>query len=303
VLLGTGSGPQNRDEEIFGHKPFLVLADALTRAGIAVLRVDDRGMGGSTGRIAEATISDFADDALAGIRFLREREEVDDKRIGFLGHSEGALVGLLAATRSKDVRFLIFLAGPGVPGSEVLRLQTNRMDRARGLSEPALQAEQQVLGAALDAVEAGADSSAIQAAIVAEAERVAAGLPDSLQETMTAIRQAMLGMGRGLATPWFRYFLRYDPRPDLRRLRIPVLALNGEKDLQVSSDQNLTVIEQALAEGENPDVTVQRLPGLNHLMQPANTGLPEEYGAIPITLDPSAIEAVRAWILERFAGR
>lgn len=303
VLLSTGSGAQNRDEEIFGHKPFLVLADALTRSGIAVLRVDDRGVGGSGGTAAEATTSDFADDALAGIRFLKDRREIDPKRVGVIGHSEGALVGLLAATRSKEVRFLVFLAGPGVPGSEVLQLQINRMDRARGLAEPLLEAEQQIIGAALAAASAEADSTAIRLLIEAEADRFATGLPDSLQATMSGVRRALLGLGRGLTTPWFRHFLRYDPRPDLRQVKIPVLALNGEKDLQVSADQNLPAIEQALADGGNHNVTVRRLPGLNHLFQPATTGLPEEYGAIPITFDPSAIEAIRGWITERFGKR
>jgi pimeloyl-ACP methyl ester carboxylesterase len=300
VLLATGSGAQNRDEEIFGHKPFWILADDLTRAGIAVLRADDRGVGGSSGKLSESNTADFAEDALAGIRFLRERKEIDKKRVGIVGHSEGALVGVIAAARSKDVRFLVLLAGTGVPGSEVVKLQTARMDRARGLPEAALQAEQKLLDVAFQSVAAGADSASLREAIGSHGVGLRDAAPDSLKGAIQLVQAAVVQMSRAMRSPWFRYFLDFDPRPDLRRLKIPVLALNGELDMQVSADQNLPEIERALSEAKNENVTIRRLPGLNHLFQPATTGLPEEYMQIDTTFDPAALESIRSWIVERY---
>jgi pimeloyl-ACP methyl ester carboxylesterase len=303
ALLLSGSGPQNRDEELVGHKPFLVVADFLTRAGIAVLRVDDRGVGGSSGQLIMSTTSDFADDALAGVRFLRARAEVNPKRVGLIGHSEGGLVAPLAASRSKDVAYIVLLAGTGVPGDEVLIRQNELMSRAAGVSEAAIQAGLAGQRAVLDLIKAGADSAALWEKGTELARMQMAALPDSVRPSREMADQMMAAQLGGVTKPWFRFFVGYDPRPALRRVTVPVLVLNGELDLQVSPDQNVPEIEKALKEGGNRDVTVRRLRGLNHLFQQAKTGALREYSAIEETMNPAALETIRDWIVQRFSGQ
>jgi pimeloyl-ACP methyl ester carboxylesterase len=308
ALLVTGSGPQNRDEELLGHKPFLVLSDHLTRAGIAVLRVDDRGVGGSSGSTMTSTSEDFAGDAIAGIRFLCGRQEVDPERVGIIGHSEGGLIGPLAASRSKEVAFVVMLAGTGVPGGDVILRQSEAIRRADGAEERSIAFELKLLRRSFELSAAGADSAAFRQALEETAAADLAALDDSpasqaLRPKLEAIRDATLGAVHGIGTPWFRYFLTYDPRPALRGLRVPVLVLNGEKDLQVIADQNVPEIEKALQEAGNKDVTVRRFPGLNHLFQPAGSGSPAEYASIETTIDPPVLEAIISWIQSRFRSR
>ncbi len=303
AVLITGSGAQNRDEELFGHKFFLVLADHLTRAGIAVLRADDRGVGGSTGRNSRATTSDFADDALAGLRYLRGRPEIDPRRIGFVGHSEGGIVGPLAAARAPDeVAFVVMLAGTGVPLDEVLALQVERIERTGGAPEWRVAEEVARARLVCASLRAGADSAAVRFALRELLAVQAAARPDSASAGGVTLDEETDGALRGMLSPWFRFAVRLDPRDALRRVRCPVLALNGSLDLQVDPDQNLPEIERALREGGNTDVTVRRLDGLNHALQTASTGHPSEYAQIEETMSPVALDAIRAWILDR-AGR
>lgn len=302
VLLLTGSGAQNRDEEIFGHKPFLVLADHLTKAGMAVLRMDDRGVGGSNGKVHLSTTADFARDALAGVRFLRSRREIDRRRIGLAGHSEGGTVAALAAARSKDVAFVILLAGAGVPGADLVLRQAEEMSRARGLPKEAVAAEQELLREAIRLVTAGADSAAMHESLAATTLRLRGGVADSLKASIELAQTSAAAMSQAMRTPWFRHFLRYDPRDALRQVRVPALALAGELDMQVSPAQNLPEIEAALRE-RSKDVTVRLLPGLNHLFQPARRGLPEEYEEIETTVDPGVLRTIEGWIVERFPPR
>jgi uncharacterized protein len=303
ALLITGSGPQNRDEELFGHKPFAVLADFLSRAGIAVLRVDDRGMGGSTGRSPTVTTEDFVGDALAGVAFLRGRPEIDRKKVGLIGHSEGGMIAPLAASRSKDVAFIVMLAGTGVPGRDILLKQTELVSRADGTSEPVIQAVLAQMRVALDLIAAGADSTSIRATL----DKTVAGLLATASEAdkpgiEMAAKSFQVQLG-SMVSPWFRNFVTYDPRPTLRNVKVPVLALNGERDLQVPPEQNLPEIEKALREAKNRDATVKKMPGLNHLLQPAKTGAISEYATIETTMDPSALETVRDWIVQRFVKK
>jgi uncharacterized protein len=300
ALLITGSGPQNRDEEIFGHKPFAVLADFLSRAGIAVLRVDDRGMGGSTGKSPTVTTEDFAGDAQAGVTFLRTRPEVDRKKIGLIGHSEGGIIAPLVASRSKDVAFIVLLAGTGVPGRDVLLKQTEMVSRAEGMNEEVLKAELAEMRVALDLLVAGADSTAIRAKLEETASGLLAAAPESDKAGIEATARGFRAQLGSMTSPWFRNFVTYDPRPTLRKVKVPVLALNGERDLQVPPEQNLPEIEKALRDAKNKDVTIKKMPGLNHLLQPAKTGAISEYATIETTMDPSALEAVRDWIVQRF---
>jgi fermentation-respiration switch protein FrsA (DUF1100 family) len=287
VALLTGSGPQDRDQTVFGHRPFLVLADYLTRRGIAVLRFDDRGVGSSTGNFAVATTPDFAGDALAAVAFLQTRPEVDPQKIGLVGHSEGAIVAPMAANQGGDVAFAVLLASTGVNGRELLVMQAKAMNRAAGLPETVIEQRAEVQESLLDVVaDAGSDSAA---AVRARAILAEAGLTGDAAE----------GQIRSLLSPWMKYFLSYDPLPQLRELPVPVLALNGEKDTQVPPTENLLPVEEALREGGNPDVTAEVLPGLNHLFQTAETGVPSEYAGIEETFSPAALERIATWILER----
>jgi len=302
VLLITGSGAQNRNEELLGHKPFLVLADHLTRAGIAVLRVDDRGVAGSTGD-SNATSADFAEDALAGVRFLKGHARIAKDRIGLLGHSEGGLIAPLAASRSTDVAFIILFAGSGVPGFELLPAQVEALNLAGGMSAVQARKEGELTRAAVGLVRAEKDDDALRTKLT----KLIQDHPDAVSPQDLA---AVGGMEAFIAqqmkffsNPWARFFLDYDPRPALRKVRVPVLAVNGELDKQVLVDQNLPAIERALREGKNPDVTVRRMPGLNHLFQTATTGSTTEYAQIEETMSPAVLDLVTRWILQRFGKK
>ena len=296
VLLISGSGPQDRDGTLFGHKPFHVLADYLSRAGIAVLRVDDPGTGASTPHPEPPTTRDFARDAGAGVDYLRSDPRMG--AVGLIGHSEGGTVATMLTGSREDVAFVVLLAAGGVPGAELMRRQNERLFAALGLPTR----QQRTRLELLDRLFAALTSDAAPAQVEAEVEAVvrgqfeAGGVPVARQpedQVRRAVAQAM--------TPWMRYFLAYDPGPALARTQVPVLALNGELDMQVDADQNLAAIEGALREAGHEDVTTVRLPGLNHLFQTAATGLPNEYGTIEETMSPRVLELIRDWILARTA--
>lgn len=308
VLLISGSGPQDRDETVFGHRPFLVLADHLTRRGIAVLRVDDRGVGDSDGSFAEATSLDFASDAQAGITYLKARPEVDPEAIGLVGHSEGGIIAPMVTRRSDDVAFLVLLAGPGLPGEDLLLLQGTTIARAMGAREQQIESQRELQEALFRVVREEEDPEARKARLekvlrnrlrgLTDAELAVGGIPSD-----SAGQRAWLeAQVERAASPWFRFFLGHDPRQDLRGVSVPVLALIGELDLQVPPDENLPEIEAALVRGGNRDVTVMELEGLNHLFQRAETGSPAEYAHIEETMAPEAMEAVAQWILARAGG-
>lgn len=295
VLLITGSGAQNRNEELMGHKPFLVLSDYLTRQGIAVLRVDDRGVGGSTGNVAQSTSENFAQDVLAGIEFLKAHPAVNAKEIGLIGHSEGGLIAPLVAAQSKDVAFIVLLAGPGLPGEEILYLQGALILKANGASAEMLAQQRRSQEIMFNALKKEADNAAAEKLMREEFAKQMASLSEAER------KQAEQTLGpqiKQVTAPWFRYFLTYDPRPALRKVKCPVLALNGEKDLQVPPDENLKEIAAALKAAGNNDVTTTKLPGLNHLFQTAQTGGPAEYAKIEETFAPAALKTVGDWVLQ-----
>jgi pimeloyl-ACP methyl ester carboxylesterase len=298
----TGSGAQNRDETLMGHRPFLVLADHLTRRGIATLRVDDRGVGGSTGNVMTATIADNAGDALAGVAFLKAQAKVNPTGIGLLGHSEGGWVAPLAATRSTDVAFLVMLAGPAVTGEEIRHAQDSVMALLGGASLDYVAADRFVSQAIYDALKAEPNDSLALVRIREAADAAHRRLPPARQRLVDS---AWAGVNaeqawRPLVTPWFRYLLTYDPRPALSRVRIPVLALFGEKDVQVPPAQSVPPMEAAFRAAGNGDATVRVFPGLNHLFQHAETGLVAEYGRIEETIAPEVLQAIGDWITARF---
>jgi pimeloyl-ACP methyl ester carboxylesterase len=298
ALLITGSGPQDRDESLLGHKPFLVLADTLARRGIAVLRVDDRGVGSSTGNFATATTEDFAGDAAAGIAYLHGRKEIDARHIGVIGHSEGGLIGPMVATRTKDVALVVMLAGPGLPGEDILIAQQELISRASGeTDETALKRRRDDARRLFDLIKREKDPAVLDKKAHALVEASLAKASDAEKKRTgdpVAAGNALLAR---VLTPWFRYFLTYDPRPTLAKVRCPVLALNGEKDLQVPPKDNLAAVAAALKAGGNRDVTTRELPGLNHLFQTARTGAPSEYAAIDETMSPAVLAIIGDWIL------
>ena len=290
AVLVSGSGPQNRDEEIFEHRPFHVLADYLTRRGVVVLRYDDRGTGESTGDFAAATSADLARDAEAAIRYLDTREEVDGSAIGIIGHSEGGLIAPLVASRSSNVAWIVSMAGPGMTGKDLLVAQAEAINRAAGLPESAVATNRAAQQALLDL--AASDRSN------REVENEALRILQKANPGVTA--EQARGEIANLTSPWMRWFLRYDPGPALQRVSVPVLAINGSLDLQVPASDNLAGIERSREAGGNDDVTVIELPGLNHLFQAAETGLPSEYRQIEETMSPAALESIGDWILARF---
>lgn len=299
ALLITGSGAQDRDETLLGHKPFAVIADALTRRGVAVLRVDDRGVGRSTGNQADSTSADFATDVAAGIAYLKTRPEVDARAIGLIGHSEGGLIAPMVAAKSpEDVAYLVLLAGTGVNGAEILKAQSALILKAGGASEGMVAVQSRLLSEILKVAAEAGDDAASQARFEALAKAALAALPEADRKILADLagpsgKQQFLR----IKSPWFRFFLTFEPKTALARVRCPVLALNGTLDLQVPPGQNLPAIEAALKSGGNDRVTVKELPGLNHLFQHCKTGAPSEYASIEETFDPATMALMADWIV------
>lgn len=302
VVMITGSGPQDRDESLMGHKPFWVIADHLSRNGIAVLRCDDRGVGGTGGSVMQSTSENFALDALAGVSFLKTIDRIDGAKIGLMGHSEGGIVAPLAAAQSKDVAFIVLLAGTGLPGHEILRLQTRLLMASAGaFTDEQLDEMDEKHTALTQAIMSEAPPADQMAAMKA---LMRAQLGEASESAMDdkALGQAAMQQLAQMRSPWFRFFLTHDPRPTLRKVTCPVLALNGSLDLQVPADENLEEIRKALAEAGNTDVTITRLEGLNHLFQHATTGSPAEYMTIEETFAPEVLDLITKWIQQRFGA-
>lgn len=283
VLLVTGSGAQDRDQTLFEHKPFLVIADYLTRRGVAVLRVDDRGVGGSTGATPRDTTADYATDVAAGVAWLKTRREIDPRRIGLLGHSEGGVIAPLVASRDETIAFVVLLAGPGVPGADVIVEQVRALAQAAGAPTAVAEQSAQMQRGLMDLLLRTEDEAAAREGIAAYFTGRGAPVPDAA--TM-----------RQLLSPWYRHYIAHDPRPALRALRMPVLALLGGKDIQVTVEQNLPALRDALQ--ANPRSQIVALPALNHLFQTASTGGVQEYGQISETIAPAVLERIAGWILE-----
>ena len=285
VLLIAGSGRQTRDEDVAGHKPFLVLADHLARHNIAVLRTDKRGVGKSTGDYDAATTADFADDAADAIAWLRQRADVDPANIGLIGHSEGGYIAPMLAAKDPRIAFVVLMAAPALKGRDMLELQQEVLARHSGVQDADIQKASRRFRRAVAALEGTVDAAAAQAAVTAVL--VTDGMPQA----------AAQAQARTMAKPWFSFMLHHDPSSFLARVRCPVLAINGEKDLQVPPRENLAVTRAALA--GHPDADIRELPGLNHMFQAAPTGLPGEYGQIEQTMAPLALDMIADWIVRR----
>jgi len=290
VVLITGSGPQDRNESLLSHQPFLVLADYLTRRGIAVLRADDRGMGGTSKGGPNDTTENYAADALAGVEFLKTRKEINAKQIGLIGHSEGGLAAPMAATKSNDVAFIVLMAGPGISGETLLTKQIGLIAAAECEKEVARAITD---GQQLMATVAQEKDDAITRQKLHEG---AVKRNEAAKKRLDAQLASADAQNATWATPWFRYFLSYDPRPALMKVRVPVLAINGDKDLQVPAKEDLEGIEEALKAGGNKDYKIVLLSNLNHLFQTTKTGAPSEYAQIEETLAPIALQTIGDWI-------
>jgi len=298
VVLISGSGPNNRDEEILGHKPFLVISDYLTKNGIAVLRFDDRGTAKSKGNHGKATSLDFASDVESAVNYLLTREEIIKSKIGLIGHSEGGLIAPMVAVNSKDVSFIVLLAGPGIPGDQLLLLQQVLTGRAMGMSETDLQKNKKFFEGAFQLITKSIDKDTLRKELKIYAKKVAMETPTKETDRpkgMTDEQVNNMKMSTSL-TPWMQYFLKHDPALVLEKVKCPVLAINGSKDLQVPPKENLKAIKNALSKGGNKQAIIQEIPNLNHLFQESKTGSISEYGSIEQTFSPSVLTLMLHWL-------
>lgn len=296
VVLITGSGQQNRDEEIFGHKPFLVIADYLTRQGFAVMRYDDRGIGKSSGNFMAAISPDFAADAESAVAYLKTRKEIIHDKIGLAGHSEGGLVAAIAASRSKDVAFIISLAGPGVTCIDVISLQNELIARAGGVDEAGIAIIKKVNRETTQILRNTPDTTLLRTKLTAYAQTNMKDYPIQMMRPGQSKEEFIKGQIYAMCSPWYQYLYKVEPAAFFNKVKCPVLALNGSKDLQVDARQNLPAILKALRDGGNPDVTVKELRGLNHLFQKCESGHPNEYLKIRETFSPDALRIMSDWI-------
>ncbi len=299
VRLIGGSGAMNRDDDASGHRTFLVLADYLTRRGYAVLRVDKRGVWKSTGDFHQATTGDFAEDARASVEYLQSRADIDADRIGLIGHSEGAMIAQMLAARSGDIKFVVLMAGPGVPLDEAMTLQNCLYARADGADEDKVAFLREWYPRFYAAVVEEKEDAAAEKKI----RDMYAALDDKQAQMLDWSQEKLNDEIKKLLSPWWRYLLSFDPAPYLTKVQCPVLAIGGEKDLQVSPADNLRGIGEALRAGGNRHFLVKKLPGLNHVFQTAETGAESEYARIEETLAPIALETITTWIREQTAGR
>ncbi|MGM0529091.1 MAG: alpha/beta hydrolase family protein [Bacteroidota bacterium] len=297
VILISGSGSQNRDEEIFGHKPFKVLADYLTRDGIAVLRYDDRGVGESGGNPAGATSGDFSTDARSAIEYLFGRDDIDNDEVGVIGHSEGGLIAFKLAAEHEDIAFIVSLAGPGVKGKTILEDQTEYISRLSNVPEDVLQQSMQVNRKIYDLMEEYEDpATGIDSiySFVGKFYKEEGTSEDVIAQVLNNLKSTI----NPSSYPWLRYFIKSDPAEYYPEIKCPVLALNGEKDCQVMAEKNIAAIVSGLENAGNENVTGMVFPELNHLFQHADTGLPNEYGEIEETMSPEVLEIISQWLRE-----
>lgn len=301
VVFVSGSGPQDRDEALMGHRPFLVIADALARRGIASLRYDDRGFGKSQGDHMGSTVGEFADDAAAAVAFLSRQEEADTNAIGIVGHSEGGLIGPMAAQRGADIDFLVLLAPPGVPMDQLLVRQGQDIGRLSGVDESLLARLIEAQRAELELIkDPELNREQLKRALWQRWDAQRDSLTEAERQQLQLSDEQVKGNIELVATPWFRSLMRIDPAEPLSLITQPVLALFGEKDVQVAPGPNAEGARAALARAGNEDVAIETLTGLNHLFQSSHTGAIAEYGQIEETFSPAALERIADWIQERF---
>ena len=302
AVLIAGSGPNDRDETILGHKPFWILADSLTKRGLAVLRYDKRGVGQSQGSYAEATSQDFAADAQAAAVWLKTVPQIDTKKVGLIGHSEGGLIAPMVAVKDPSTAFIVLLAGTGVPGSQILIEQSALISKAMGKGESDIARNQAAQKEIFVLVQAEPNPTIARPKVAALLRRMLAAMPPAERKEIGPSEAFIQAQSAVVVSPWMRFFLTYDPALTLKQVRCPVLALDGSLDLQVPPEENLTAISAALKAGGNTNVTTKELVHLNHLFQTAQTGSPTEYSQIEETMAPIVLTTVGDWILTHTSG-
>ena len=293
VVMVTGSGAQNRDEEIMGHKPFFVIADYLTRNGIAVLRCDDRGTAASQGTHATATNEDFATDTEAMVNYLRSRKEINAKKIGIIGHSAGGIIAFIVAKKDLSIAFVVSLAGAGVRGDSLMLKQVELISKSQGMPDAVWQGMKPSIRnryAILQQTDKTPEE--LQKELYADVTKTMS--PEQLKDLNTI--QQLSAQISSMTSPWYLHFMRYDPAQDLKKLKCPVLALNGEKDIQVDAAMNLTAIQERVTGNGNKNVTVKAYPNLNHLFQTCEKGTLAEYGQLEETINPEVLKDIIEWI-------
>lgn len=296
VVLISGSGPQNRDEEILGHKPFWVIADYLSNNGFAVLRFDDRGTAESEGDFYTATSVDFARDVRAALDYLKTQNEIDSNNLGLIGHSEGGMIAPMLAANDSSLAFLVLLAGTGLPGKDILLLQQGLIAKANGVSKKDRKAAHKTNKEVFAIMQSGKNPNEIREQLRKYFDKIIDEKEmENLPQGMS--KQVYIGMQlSSLTQPWMLYFLSHDPSTVLENVKVPVLALNGSKDLQVLAKENLSAIKKALHKGGNKRVTTKEFPKLNHLFQTSKTGSPAEYENIEETFSPEVLEYMLQWM-------
>ncbi len=298
VILLHGSGPHDRDETIFNHKPFLVIADYLTRNGIAVLRYDKRGCAKSTGVYKSSTSADFASDGIAAINYLKTCPEIDPHKIGLIGHSEGGVLApMMGAKAPEDVRFMVLLAASALNGEKILLSQIR--DLGRGVSTPESTKKELELFSKTYAIVKGQPDNEKAIKEILQMRKDLGIDKDIADEADRIERDNNVKLSIEILTgPWYRFFLTYEPEADLRMVKCPVLAINGDKDVQVAADENLPVIKAALESAGNKNIRIEKLANINHLMQSSKTGQPNEYSTIEETISPTVLQLLTSWIKE-----
>ena len=296
IILISGSGPQNRDEELMGHKPFLVLADFLTRKGYAVLRFDDRGTGKSEGDFNKASTKDFAKDVEGGLWYLERRKEILKEKIGLMGHSEGGIIAPMVAAKNESVNFVVLLAGSGIRGDLLLYSQQAALGKAQGMKEEEIKKTKKFNQEIFKIVLETADSIEMKRKIANYLSAVYDSLSEEERPQGIQKMDFIQIQVHQITSPWMKYFLSYDPAVALKKVRCPLFAVNGEKDLQVPAAENLKAIQNALINGGNTKGSIKSYPGLNHLFQHSETGSPEEYGKLEETFAPVVMEDLKVWM-------
>lgn len=297
VILISGSGPQDRNEELLKHKPFLVIADYLTRNGIAVLRYDDRGVGKSTGDFNKATTMDFATDAEAAFKYLQKRKDIiNTKFIGLLGHSEGGMIAPIVATRNNKVSFIVLLAAPGVPITQLMQTQFNQIAIDNELDDTLRYLSNEINLKVFNIISKGYDNTSTTDSIKNIYKKYLAPYSESKQKEMGYSKAIIETSSLQFLTVWFKYFIAFKPDIYLRKVYCPVLAINGSLDHQVDAKQNLEAIEQSLNAAKNKNFTIINIKGVNHLFQNAKTGAGKEYIEIEETFSPEVLKIIEKWV-------
>ena len=303
VILISGSGPQDRNEELFGHQPFKVIADDLTKKGIAVLRFDERGIGESTGDFNTATSEDFAKDVIAGIEFLKLRKDINTKQIGLIGHSEGGMVAPMIAAKRKDVAFIVLMAGPGIPIDDLLVLQAKKGGELAGADAEFLKKNAEMEAKLFDFLIENKEAENLSELLQKYIRNMLKDVPTNMKPSNKDELQSYIDKQvKTFTDPWFLYFISYNPSENLSRVKCPVLALNGSLDSQVLSKENLGGIEKSLKNGANKDFEIKELKGLNHMFQEAKTGAFSEYNQIEHTHSPLFLNTMSEWILKTISS-